>query len=280
MHEERIFLMKRPLQWSYLTSGLPIPRVFQQLTYDILGKRLNAKESTDVRIMLGGEMFYTKINNIGFDQNKYNHTEILQFKYDSNKMLLGKLQEIFEKEYRYCLDERSERPKGSNKRINIADKYDTQIIVYGTSEPGLFVWEPVFEDVIKQSKEEIAQMTEEEYETFVECQDPTAKVVRKSIMQNVRELDRSIGESLKMTYGYRCQMTGEYVGEHHGVSCVEAHHILPFVESLDNSTDNLMVLSPNYHRIIHKAKPHFNRKTLSFEYPNGLIEKVKLNLHL
>ena len=59
--------MKRPLQWSYLTSGLPIPRVFQQLTYDILGKRLNAKESTDVRIMLGGEMFYTKINNIGFD---------------------------------------------------------------------------------------------------------------------------------------------------------------------------------------------------------------------
>ena len=141
-------------------------------------------------------------------------------------------------------------------------------------------WEPVFEDVIKQSKEEIAQMTEEEYETFVECQDPTAKVVRKSIMQNVRELDRSIGESLKMTYGYRCQMTGEYVGEQHGVSCVEAHHILPFVESLDNSTDNLMVLSPNYHRIIHKAKPHFNRKTLSFEYPNGLIEKVKLNLHL
>ena len=104
MHEERIFLMKRPLQWSYLTSGLPIPRVFQQLTYDILGKRLNAKESTDVRIMLGGELFYTKINNIGFDQNKYNHTEILQFKYDSNKMLLGKLQEIFEKEYQYCLD--------------------------------------------------------------------------------------------------------------------------------------------------------------------------------
>ena len=144
----------------------------------------------------------------------------------------------------------------------------------------MFVWEPVFEDVIKQSKEEIVQMTEEEYESFVERQDPTATVVRKSIMQNVRELDRSIGESLKMIYGYRCQMTGEYVGEQHGVSCVDAHHILPFVESLDNSTDNLMILSPNYHRIVHKAKPHFNRKSLSFEYPNGLNEKVKLNLHL
>ncbi len=280
MNEERIFLMKRPLQWSHLTSGLPIPRVFQQLTYDIMGKRLNAKESADVRIMFGGEVFNTKINNIGFNPTKFNHTEILQFKYDSNKMLLGKLQEVFEKEYRYCLEERSERPEGSNKKINIADKFDTQIIVYGTSESDLFVWEPVFEDVIKQSKEEIAQMTEEEFESFVERQDPFATVVRKSVMQNVRKLDRSIGESLKMTYGYRCQMTGEYVGELQGVSCVEAHHIIPFVESLDNSTDNLMVLSPNYHRIIHKAKPHFNRKSLSFEFPNGLVEKVKLNMHL
>lgn len=280
MNEERIFLMKRPLQWSHLTSGLPIPRVFQQLTYDIIGKRLNAKESADVRIMFGGEIFNTKINNIGFNPTKFNHTEILQFKYDSNKMLLGKLQEVFEKEYRYCLEERSERPEGSNKKINIADKFDTQIIVYGTSEPDLFVWEPVFEDVIKQSKEEIIQMTEEEFESFVERQDPTASVARKSVMQNVRKLDRSIGESLKKTYGYRCQMTGEYVGEQQGVSCVEAHHIIPFVESLDNSTDNLMVLSPNYHRIIHKAKPHFNRKTLSFEFPNGLVEKVKLNIHL
>lgn len=42
----------------------------------------------------------------------------------------------------------------------------------------------------------------------------------------------------------------------------------------------VMILSPNYHRIVHKANPHFNRKTLSFEFSNGLIEKVKLNRHL
>lgn len=161
--DKQIFLMKRPLQWSHLTSGLPIPRVFQELTYDILGKKLKAQDSAEVRVMFGGEVFSVKIYNINFNRGKFDHTEILQFKYDNNRPLLNKLQDVFSKEYRYCL---------------------------------------------------------------------------------------------------------------------EAHHIRPFTESLDNDTSNIMILSPNYHRIVHKANPHFNRKTLSFEFSNGLIEKVKLNRHL
>lgn len=54
--DKQIFLMKRPLQWSHLTSGLPIPRVFQDLTYDILGRRLNAQDSAEVRVKFGGEI--------------------------------------------------------------------------------------------------------------------------------------------------------------------------------------------------------------------------------
>ena len=53
--------MKRPLQWSHLTSGLPIPKVFQELTYDILGRRLNVQDSAEVRVMFGGEIFNVKI---------------------------------------------------------------------------------------------------------------------------------------------------------------------------------------------------------------------------
>jgi len=66
--EKQIFLMKRPLKWSHLTSGLPIPRVFQELAYDILGRRLNAKDSIDVRVMFGGEIFNVKIYNINFNR--------------------------------------------------------------------------------------------------------------------------------------------------------------------------------------------------------------------
>ncbi len=47
-----------------------------------------------------------------------------------------------------------------------------------------------------------------------------------------------------------------------------------------NDTSNIIILSPSYHRIIHKAKPEWDGKSLSFSFPNGLVEKVKLNKHL
>lgn len=75
--DKKIFLMKRPLQWSYLTSGLPIPRVFQELTYEILGKKLKAQDSMEVRVKFCGEVFSIKIYNINFNRGKFVHTEIL-----------------------------------------------------------------------------------------------------------------------------------------------------------------------------------------------------------
>lgn len=96
----------------------------------------------------------------------------------------------------------------------------------------------------------------------------------------MRHLDRSIGDSLKLLYDYRCQMTGERIGDNYDALVVEAHHIIPFTESMDNDTSNIIILSPSYHRIIHKVKPRWDRKDLSFRFPNGLTEKVKLNKHL
>lgn len=99
-------------------------------------------------------------------------------------------------------------------------------------------------------------------------------------LQKIRHIDRSIGDSLKRLYDYRCQMTGEKVGEPYDVFVVEAHHIIPFTESMNNDTSNIIIISPSYHRIIHKAKPVFDRPTLSFHFPNGLVEKIKVNKHL
>ena len=47
----------------------------------------------------------------------------------------------------------------------------------------------------------------------------------------------------------------------------------------DNST-NIIIISPNYHRIIHKNNPHFNRKKFQFEFPNGEVLRLKLYEHL
>lgn len=279
-NDKQIFLMKRPLQWSHLTSGLPIPKVFQELTYDILGRRLSAKDSMEVRVIFGGEVFNVKIYNIDFNRSKYDHTEILQFKYDNNRPLLDKLQNVFSQEYQYCLEAREAKRKGDTSRVDISKHFETNLIVYGTSEPDLFVWEPEFENLSKEVETEIKQMTEEEFEMAVVRTDPRATIKKKQKLMKIRQLDSSIGDSLKRVYGFCCQMTGEHIGEQYGINTVEAHHIRPFTESLNNDTSNIMILSPNYHRIVHKASPRFNRKTLSFEFPNGLIEKVKLNRHL
>ena len=279
-NDKQIFLMKRPLQWSHLTSGLPIPRVFQELTYDILGRRLSAKDSMEVRVIFGGEVFNVKIYNIDFNRSKYDHTETLQFKYDNNRPLLDKLQNVFSQEYQYCLEAREAKRKGDTSRVDISKHFETNLIVYGTSEPDLFVWEPEFENLSKEVETEIKQMTEEEFEMAVVRTDPRATIKKKQKLVKIRQLDSSIGDSLKRVYGFCCQMTGEHIGEQYGINTVEAHHIRPFTESLNNDTSNIMILSPNYHSIVHKASPRFNRKTLSFEFPNGLIEKVKLNRHL
>ena len=47
----------------------------------------------------------------------------------------------------------------------------------------------------------------------------------------------------------------------------------------DNST-NIIIISPNYHRIIHKNNPHFNRKQFQFEFPHGKVLRLQLYEHL
>ena len=57
------------------------------------------------------------------------------------------------------------------------------------------------------------------------------------------------------------------------VTLVEAHHIDYFTTSQNNDTTNIIIISPNYHRIIHKNNPVFNRKKFQFEFPNGELLK-------
>ena len=111
-------------------------------------------------------------------------------------------------------------------------------------------------------------------------EDKSAGIKQVTRLQKVRQLDCSIGDSLKLLYDYHCQMTGEKVGDEYNALVVEAHHIIPFTESMNNDTSNIIILSPSYHRIIHKAKPVFDRPSLSFHFPNGLVEKVKIDKHL
>ena len=156
------------------------------------------------------------------------------------------------------------------------------MVFYATMFADTFVLERNVNADHQSLSEQLSTISEEVFESaaFVPMEDKTAGYTLSSSLRKVRKLDRSIGDSLKQLYDFRCQMTGEKIGDRYAVEVVEAHHIKPFTESLNNDTANIIILSPSYHRIVHAAKPTFNYRTLSFDFPNGLSEKVQLNKHL
>ena len=52
------------------------------------------------------------------------------------------------------------------------------------------------------------------------------------------------------------------------------------MECPDNSSDNLLVLCPNHHSLIHALNPEFDYDELQYIYPDGKIDKIVLDLHL
>jgi predicted restriction endonuclease len=110
--------------------------------------------------------------------------------------------------------------------------------------------------------------------------DKTASVVQKELLMKYRKIDHSIIRMLKEYYEYRDEISGEKIGEQYGDSVVEAHHIDYFTKSQNNDSTNIIIISPNYHRIIHKNNPRFNRREFQFEFENGEVMRLKLYEHL
>jgi predicted HNH restriction endonuclease len=110
--------------------------------------------------------------------------------------------------------------------------------------------------------------------------DKAASIEEKQRLVKYRRIDRSIILTLKRFYDYRDEISGEKIGDEYGDSVVEAHHIDYFTRSQNNDSTNIIIISPNYHRIIHKNNPRFNRKKFQFEFENGEVLRLKLYEHL
>lgn len=273
------FLFKHAVDLSLLTNGFNIPTTFHQLVYSLPGGVLNHGESREIKVLIDGEEYTTKLYNIGFDKEKYpEHPDLLQVRYSLSSPIAKKLQSIFSEDYQYLLEARN--MAGPRRQIRLPEDNHDEIVFSGTTIADVFILDCIKTEEREQVSKEIRQMSELDFETFELREDNTASIKEVTRLQKIRQLDRSIGDSLKMLYDYRCQMTGEKVGESYSAMVVEAHHIIPFTESLNNDTTNIIILSPSYHRIIHKVKPKFDYEQLAFIFPNGLIDKVRLNKHL
>lgn len=123
-------------------------------------------------------------------------------------------------------------------------------------------------------------MDEQAIENYYEMKDITAHYEFKEKVSKFRKVNQDIIENLKQLYNCRCQICGEIVGLECGTKVSQAHHIEYFSKSLNNDSDNIVILCPNHHALIHNQNPIFDRQQKKFIFPNGYVAELKLNKHL
>lgn len=277
-----MFLYQKLIDRSALRQGFQIPVEFHHLLKMMPGGMPQHGETRNVKVLIDGVGYDAQLKNQGFDRNKYEgHAEVIQIRYSEGSDLVKRLREVFSSTWNY-VESVKNLPENINRKftIRIPEEKQEFLALTTTNLPNVFVADCITTAVKAAVKTEVSTLTELDFETFEPREDKNAAIKQVTRLQKVRQLDRSIGDSLKLLYDYHCQMTGEKVGDKCNALVVEAHHIIPFTESMNNDTSNIIILSPSYHRIIHKTKPIFDHEQLAFCFQNGLIEKVKLNKHL
>ena len=194
-----------------------------------------------------------------------------------------KLRAVFQKSYAYLFAQKQELGK-SKRQILLPDDLQEYIRLYLTSSPDVLCMECCSISDYQQLAHTLSAIPEEVYEQSDDEQffmaDKTASIEEKQRLVKYRRIDRSIILTLKRFYDYRDEISGEKIGDEYGYSVVEAHHIDYFTRSQNNDSTNIIIISPNYHRIIHKNNPMFNRKKFQFEFENGEVLRLKLYEHL
>ena len=277
-----MFIYQKIVDRSTLQEGFQIPVEFHHMLKAMPNGMPSPGESRQIKILLDGIEYDATLKNQSFDRNKFNdHADVVQVRYSKTSPLAKRFREVFNVTWQYVEGIKQLPENFKRKMVIHIPKYIQEFIALSATDiENVFIADCITCSFKEEVRCEIQTMNELDFETFENKTDDSASIKEVTRVQKVRQLDRSIGESLKRLYDDCCQMTGEKIGKSYGYSIVEAHHIIPFTESLNNDSSNIIILSPNYHRIIHKAKPEFNREKKAFIFPNGLIEEVKLDYHL
>ncbi len=284
MDYSKHFILQKPVNWSLLNHGLSIPISVWNL-FQIMDPRIFIHgTSKQIKIIIDNELFDAVLVNQNFNKIRFpNHKDIIQIRYSDQSRIVQKLRGIFHESYDYFATQRQIISKTRKQLILPSDIHEF-IRLYSTGDPDVFNLECNTNYEYNQVSDTLGIMPEEIYESVNDdtlfLQDRTSTIQEKERIVKYRKIDRSIITRLKEFYDYRDEITGEKTGSEYGESVVEAHHIDYFTISQNNDTTNIIIISPNYHRIIHKNNPIFNRKKFQFEFANGEILKLKLYDHL
>jgi 5-methylcytosine-specific restriction endonuclease McrA len=274
-----LYIYKKEIDWSALHLGLNIPISLQDIFYQNLKLRLNKGQSKKIKLIVEDVEYEVVLTNIYFDETKYpTHKELLQIRWTENSAIAQKLRSIFYSSYSYLYIEK-EKLANKKKQLSVPVEMREYLAIYSTDFDDIFTIECITNDEIIETKEALHSFDELEIEHILLTQDNPALIEKQKTVK-IRKLDKTIGDNLKIIYGYKCQICGLFIGETYNATVIHTHHIEYFSVSLNNNADNIMVICPNHHGIIHATNPVFDRKSKVYRYPNGYVEKLKLNLHL
>ncbi len=241
-------------------------------------------QSKDIKILIDGELYDAKLKNQNFVQSKWaGHKDIIQIRYNRKSPLAVKLRAVFKRSYDYLFAQKQVIGK-SKRQIHLPTDQREYIRLYLTTSQDVLCMECCSNLDYQQLAHTLSAIPEEVYEQTDDDKffmtDKSASIEGKQRLVKYRKIDRSIILALKKFYDYRDEISGEKIGDEYGDSVVEAHHIDYFTRSQNNDSTNIIIVSPNYHRIIHKNNPVFNRKKFQFEFENGEVLWLKLYEHL
>ena len=284
MDYDNTFILQKSVNWSLLNEGLAIPVSVCSYFHTWDSSILKHGASKPIKILIDDEFYDATLINQNFDQQRFaGHRDIIQIRYSPKSLIANKLRICFQKSYEYLYTQRK-LPENRNRQIPLPDDIHEYIRLYLTTSPDVLHLECCTDSEYQQLAHTLSTMPEEVYEVSDDDKffltDKTASIEEKQQLVKYRKIDRSIIRMLKEFYDYRDEISGEKIGNEYGESVVEAHHIDYFTKSQNNDSTNIIIISPNYHRIIHKNNPAFNRKKYQFEFPNGEVLRLKLYEHL
>ncbi len=269
-------ILQKQVDMSILREGMSIPVTFHDTFYQKIGITLQPGEQVNIRIMIESEYYNATLKNLGFNRSKYaDHTDILQIRYSPSSPLATKLRSVFT--MTQSIVEEYIANRTDKKKLKIPEEKREYIALYATPVKGDILLECITNCEFTDAVEEIKKTDEFGYESGI---DTDAGIIVRPGLRKIRKLSRAIGDNLKIVYHYRCQICGQYIGEAYGSNLIHAHHIDYFTRSMNNNMDNILIVCPNHHGIIHDKNPVFERASLTYTYPNGYREGLVLNKHL
>ena len=276
------YVYKKEVDWSLFNYGLSIPISHQVIFKQIAGRFIERGESKPITLYLNGKSYKARLNNLKIDPKYGNHVDMVHIRYSVNSDIAVALRGCFNRTYAYIKKLKELQSPGSKAHIKIPEEMKEYLAIYTTEYDDSYILEPIVARDLQEYRSSIKNQKERIIEASIDYDvaDLNSGYVENERLTRIRKLNRKIGENLKILYSYRCQICGKIIGEEYGSHIAEAHHIDYYVNSLNNDSNNQMIVCPNHHSIIHDANPKFDRKRMMYLYPNGVEQKIVVNLHL